>query len=724
MLGLKKRHSFAKIFALGATAVLAFALFGALARASITPTLSLNPTGDGDTVTVNVTGDPSQPVELFYIKSGYGSQIAFLGDTNASGVLSATVSSSADGIVTGTPVHVAVDGINGIVSQVMTWPTVSSSLTGAISLSQTSMVLTVGQSASATATNNTGTALYVSNNSNPSVANISVVGNQITAIGNAYGSTTVTVCSLSSTSNCPSLYVTVQNAGAQTLSFSQNTLTIASGQSVPITVSGGNGVYTILNNSNPSIISATVSGSIVTLSTSSTSGTASITVCSSDMQSCGIINATAGVTSTGVITFSQQYPTLTINQNMTVAIYGGSGTYYISSNTNPNAVQAYTSSSILTLTGLTTGSSTITVCSSTGGCGTITATTSYTSSGGSLTLSQTSLTLTSGQTLSITLSGGQAPYSLTVPSSSIYNASISGNVLSVTGLSSGSAQIAVCSSAGGCIWLSLQVNGSSVSTGSLSLGQSSLSLGIGQSSTISVYGSGSYYISSNTNTSVAIASISGSSILVNGTGNGTDTVVVCQTGGACSSLYITVGSSTTTSYGQGVLLAFGTPLETIGVGQSTIVPISGGSGSYYIAYSSNGSAVLATVSGSSLQLVGEQQNSVDIITVCSSQNSCGALPVAVGVVASTGVTTTTTTTVTGSASGDGYVFTQFLDLGTQGNEVAELQKRLGQLGYFNGSDTGYFGALTEQAVEAFQSAHGISPVGYVGPSTRAALNQY
>jgi N-acetylmuramoyl-L-alanine amidase len=39
-----------------------------------------------------------------------------------------------------------------------------------------------------------------------------------------------------------------------------------------------------------------------------------------------------------------------------------------------------------------------------------------------------------------------------------------------------------------------------------------------------------------------------------------------------------------------------------------------------------------------------------------------------------------------------------------------------------GPTTGYYGALTTKAVRAFQTAHGLSAVGYVGPGTRKALN--
>ena len=75
-----------------------------------------------------------------------------------------------------------------------------------------------------------------------------------------------------------------------------------------------------------------------------------------------------------------------------------------------------------------------------------------------------------------------------------------------------------------------------------------------------------------------------------------------------------------------------------------------------------------------------------------------------------------------SASTSGYTFSNFLDIGSTGADVTALQNKLTSLGLYSGPITGYFGSLTQAAVEAFQGQHNINQVGYVGPSTRAALN--
>ena len=77
-------------------------------------------------------------------------------------------------------------------------------------------------------------------------------------------------------------------------------------------------------------------------------------------------------------------------------------------------------------------------------------------------------------------------------------------------------------------------------------------------------------------------------------------------------------------------------------------------------------------------------------------------------------TSTTTVAVT---------FTRVLSLGSKGADVTALQQILKAAGFYTyPTVTGYFGTLTEQALAAYQTAHGLDPVGYTGPKTRALLN--
>jgi peptidoglycan hydrolase-like protein with peptidoglycan-binding domain len=76
-------------------------------------------------------------------------------------------------------------------------------------------------------------------------------------------------------------------------------------------------------------------------------------------------------------------------------------------------------------------------------------------------------------------------------------------------------------------------------------------------------------------------------------------------------------------------------------------------------------------------------------------------------------------------SAGGVLFTKGLYLGMTDPEVNSMQACLAKTPavYPQGIVSGYFGSLTESAVKKFQTQYGISPIGIVGPATRAKLNE-
>ncbi len=466
-------HYYLSLFFIG---IFAFLMFASPVQAT-TPTLTLSPTGDGDTVNVNVTGDPSTSVILYYMKTNYGQQINPIGTTNANGILATTISTSTYGIVANSSVYITMGSLNGPQSATVSWPIASALISSSnmLSLSQTGVVLSLGQSSTITASNMNSSSLYLSNNSTPAIANVNISGSQITILANSYGSTVATICLVNNSSNCSSVYITVQNSSAQPLTFSQNTVSMYSGQSISVQISGGSGTYSVFNNTsqNGGVVQTSISGSNITLTTTSTSGSSSITVCSTNMSSCGIINVTIGSGSSTAISFSQSNPTVVIGQTTNVSVYGPtSSLFYVSSNSNPSIVQANLSGTTLTLMGITNGSSTISVCSSSSNCGSLTVTVNYSSTngGGYPVLSQDNVSLAVGQTLNITISGGSMPYNILSTTNNIFQPTLNVNMLSIYGLGAGSGAMNVCSSGGNCATLSVTVGNSSSAVTTLPVG--------------------------------------------------------------------------------------------------------------------------------------------------------------------------------------------------------------------------------------------------------------
>ncbi|MBD3882530.1 peptidoglycan-binding protein [Phormidium tenue FACHB-886] len=62
-------------------------------------------------------------------------------------------------------------------------------------------------------------------------------------------------------------------------------------------------------------------------------------------------------------------------------------------------------------------------------------------------------------------------------------------------------------------------------------------------------------------------------------------------------------------------------------------------------------------------------------------------------------------------------------VGDSGEQIAELQRRLTDLGYYNGSISGTFDRPTEEAIQRFQRDNGLPADGIVGAATETALRQ-
>ncbi|MCR4328620.1 MAG: peptidoglycan-binding protein [Patescibacteria group bacterium] len=544
------KHHFLRVpYIVSVCAVVMFAVVSSVYAA--TPTLSLTNLGD-DSVQINVTGDPSSGVMLYYnIGSSSGSLSTTLGSTNAGGTFSTTLNSFAYAASAGTSAYVTV---NGQQSSSQVWPSSSSgtNTSGAPSLSQSSLTVGLGQTAIVTSQGSSN-AIYLSLNSAPIVATITISGTTITVTGNQLGTATATVCYVGSASNCANLSITIGSGTSENsaITFSQSNPIIAIGQAISVDISGGSGYY-ISATTNPSAASQAVNGSVLSI-TGLTNGTSTITVCSVS-NGCGSVNATIGTTTTATassatgnptkLTFSIANPTISVGENVTTTLSGGTGNYSVSNNPSPNIIQASISGNILTLTGKGAGSAFVTVCS-TGPCNTI----------------------------FFTVINGPVPSSI-VP---------------------------------------------------------------------------------------------------------TPTTVVADP---------TI-----------------TPTPTVAPVVAPVVITT--------AQTVSNSEVLSAIQAMQsklLQLVSEiqtmQNTLVQLVSKITSNTASGSV----------------SSLVTAQASSGTYQFLNPLDINSEGSDVTALQNRLTKEGYYTGPVTGFYGSLTKAAVKEYQTAHGITPLGNVGPSTRASLN--
>jgi hypothetical protein len=366
-----------------------------------------------------------------------------------------------------------------------------------------------------------------------------------------------------------------------------------------------------------------------------------------------------------------------------------------------------------------------------------------------LNFSQSSVTLYSSQSVSVTINGGSGSYYIANNSGQNQGAvvaSISGSTVTLTTTSTtGSASITICStdnSSCGIINVSIGTGNSTAVTFS----QSSPTVTVGQSVNVSIYGpSGSlFYVASNSNPSIVQPNLSSSTLTLLGIANGTSNISICASVNNCGTVAVTVNTNSGATTNSRPFLSEDT--VSVAIGQVKNINLSGGNTPYSI-YSSSSNIFQSVLSNNVLVITGLSVGS-GAMNVCSSSGSCSTLSVSVTNQTPTTTTTTgcTSTTMFSPVTGiycagiyvpsaftntntdtsnttETYKFTKPLKIGSTGEEVKELQKKLKDLGYYKGKIDGGFGPILEKAVKAYQKAHGLQQLGNVGPGTRAMLNK-
>lgn len=249
----------------------------------------------------------------------------------------------------------------------------------------------------------------------------------------------------------------------------------------------------------------------------------------------------------------------------------------------------------------------------------------YTSS---VILTKTSLQIAVGQSLTI---GSSSAIILASNSfASGIRTAVSGSQLTVTGLSAGTGNLAICGTNVGCA--SLVVTVGSAGQTQVSFNPSTITMTSGSSKDVTIFGTShnGYRVASNSNASVVEASISGSSdtvsLFVRPTITGTATISVCsvEDSANCASLYITALSSASS------LLNFSQNNLNLIPGLTQNVTVSGGpDANYYISSNSNSGVASITLSGTNLAVIGGSTTGATTIKICSTSvnATCGDLTV-------------------------------------------------------------------------------------------------
>ncbi|MFA5358210.1 MAG: SH3 domain-containing protein [Patescibacteria group bacterium] len=529
-------------------------LLNPAAEAATVPTVLTLTHASGDAVQVTVKGATESTVQLSFLPPGAPALTTIsLGKTDTAGNFSTSISSGGYAIPQGSPVFATILGVQ---SSMTLWPDYDSSLT----LNRNSVQLAAGQSI----TINGSTSLILATNSQSSNISTSISGSQLTIIGLASCSGTVTVCGTNV--GCSSVAVEVGATAGQTqITFSPDNPVINVRQTNNVSIfGGGNSGMTVTYNSNPTALDARAVGErlpvLVLFGNSASSVT--LTVCSKEASTnCSNITVTVLDNSATTLSFSPNNLVLVTGQSQSSVVSGGtSSSYYVSSNSDSSVARATVSDNIVTVVGGTNaGSTVVKVCSTTvnDSCGNLNVTlnTSATYSANTVTFNQNIVSLAKDETSYVTITGGGGSYSVSgVSNPGIVTATISGssNIVSLYGNAIGTSTVTICSSASGTTCASMYVTVTSALT-TIVLSPNSLSLAPGAKGIVSITGGDDHTtIYSNSNRDVASVYLekNGTGLVVTGGISGASNIMICPSdvySSKCSTLTVTVTGTTTTT---------------------------------------------------------------------------------------------------------------------------------------------------------------------------------
>ena len=302
--------------------------------------------------------------------------------------------------------------------------------------------------------------------------------------------------------------------------------------------------------------------------------------------------------------------TLAVGSKFTYSISGGLAPYLVT-NSAPTVVTAVVVGSSLEITPLRSGTADITVGPTGGGASFAMALTVASSANPLQVQAPDTVTLQVGNSGSYTILGGAAPYRAVSSVPSVISASVVGSNLQVVASALGSATVAVYDSSSSA---PVQRTFTAVSTTAFfSTAPSALAMGNGTSRSFTVSGGVAPYYVASSNSAVADASLSGGSLtIVAGATSGTANIALRDSGGSALTVAVTVGTN----------VAFFTNAPdalTIQGGASRSFTVGGGTAPY-AATSANTNVVVATVSGNTITLVGQNRGT----TAVSLKDALGA----------------------------------------------------------------------------------------------------
>ncbi|MFZ6766145.1 beta strand repeat-containing protein [Undibacterium sp. Di26W] len=245
------------------------------------------------------------------------------------------------------------------------------------------------------------------------------------------------------------------------------------------------------------------------------------------------------------------------------------------------------------------------------------------------TTASSTITINSG-TASYTIGGGTAPYKSNSSNASVATTEVKGSTLTISGLSSGVAQITVVDAVGASVTLALTVGSGNTATALFTTAPSQVTVGVGATAAFTIGGGKPTYVISSSNTSVATVAINNNLFIITGVTAGAAQIAVFDATGSAVTFNVTVGSGAVTA-----LYTTAASTVLVASGETATFSVAGGTAPY-TATSNNANAITASVSGTNLSIKGVATGTAQVLLF----DAKGAFVTITATVAATGSGTT------------------------------------------------------------------------------------
>ena len=569
-----------------------------------------------------------------------GGTAPYSASSSNTGVVAAAVNSTTlntIGVAAGTAQVLVTDSVGAQVAIAVTVG--ATAVTPLYTSANSAVTLVVGASDASYAIGG-GTPPYSVSSSNVAVASSLVSGSVLTLKALSAGTSTTVV--LDSTGARIELAITVnaQPTAPALRTTAPSAVSMAVGATDTFTISGGSSPY-VASVSNSAVVSAVVTGTalkIVGLAT----GTAQVLALDSTGTQV-VIGVTVGSTTAAPL-FSTAASAVTLSAGapeVTYTIGGGTPPYAVGSS-NLNVATVSVTGTNLYMKGLAAGTSAVVLLDSLGAKVEIAITVATgTPATAFFTTSPSAIALSVGQTRTFTISGGLAPYASSSSNAGVATTGVSGNVLTISAWASGNATVAVFDSTGTKIDISVTVGAATPVAALYTTAGSSITLGLGSTSSYTVDGGTAPYKVSSSNAGVVTAGVSGQTLtIIAGATAGSAQVLVFDATGTQVVIAVTAGSASSATFYTSAPSAI-----TFSSTGTSAGYIAGGGAPPYAISSSNSSVVSASLTGSNLTLLAGSAGNATVL-VLDSNGSKAEIAVTVASAAVVPLFTTAPATVT------------------------------------------------------------------------------